>query len=222
MLLKLYDSDQYPPALPSLEDGQIVVETDNEEVVQLILDGVDIRSSTNAPIYIKEADKVVIILAEDSENYISDGTDYVFEDPVEEEPNAAIFSKGDLTIHGSGSLTVNGNYMDGITSKDGLIIASGTLIVKAVDDGIRGKDYLVVEDGNITVNAGGDGLKSDNEEEAARGYILVENGIINITAGGDGINAQTDVMVTEGSFTISAAVNRQRLWYRGRGPALCI
>jgi len=43
-----------------------------------------------------------------------------------DEPNAAIFSKGDLTIYGNGSLAVNANTNDGIASKDGLIVAGGT------------------------------------------------------------------------------------------------
>ncbi len=89
-----------------------------------------------------------------------------------DEPNAAIFSAADLTIFGGGTLTVQGNNNDGIASKDGLIIAGGTISVTAVDDGIRGKDYLVIEDGAITVEAGGDGLKSDNAEDTSQGLHL--------------------------------------------------
>ena len=188
----------------SLSDGQIIVNTEDEGVVRLILNGVDLRSSTSAPIYILNAEKSVIVLAENTENYVTDGTSYVFENPEEDEPNAAIFSKGDLTIYGSGSLTVNGNYNDGIASKDGLIIASGTITVNAADDGIRGKDYLVVKDGNITVNAQGDGLKADNEEDATKGYISIETGVIKITSAGDAIQAQTGVLIMDGEFTLSS------------------
>jgi hypothetical protein len=145
----------------SLADGQIIVNTEDAEVVRLILNGVDLQSSTSAPIYIVNAEETVIILADTTENTITDGTTYVFEAADVDEPNAAIFSMSDLTISGNGSLTVKGNFNDGIASKDGLIIASGTITVNSVDDGIRGKDYLVVKDGNITVNAQGDGLKSD-------------------------------------------------------------
>ena len=106
------------------------------------------------------------MLADATENTISDGASYVFADPVDDEPNAAIFSASDLTISGNGSLTVEGNYNDGIASKDGLTIAGGSITVSAVDDGIRGKDYVVVEDSVITIDAQGDGLKSDNEEDA--------------------------------------------------------
>ncbi|MBN1313128.1 MAG: carbohydrate-binding domain-containing protein [Anaerolineae bacterium] len=187
-----------------LANGQVIVDTEDEETVRLILNGVDISSSTSAPINIVSAEKVIIVLADGTNNHLSDGETYVFEDPEEDEPNAALFSKSDLTIYGGGSLTVNGNYNDGIASKDGLFIASGSIFVSAVDDGIRGKDYLIVKDGNLTVNAQGDGLKSDNEEDASKGYIFVEAGAINITAGGDAVQAETDVMVTGGNITLSA------------------
>jgi hypothetical protein len=188
----------------SLADGQIIVNTQDKEVVRLVLNGVDLRSATSAPINVISAEKTVIVLADNTENYVSDGASYVLENPEEDEPNAAIFSKGDLTIYGNGSLTVSGNYEDGIASKDGLVIASGKITVSAVDDGIRGKDYLVVKGGNVTVNAQGDGLKSDNEEDATKGYISIETGAINITSGGDAIHAQTDVMITDGEFTLAS------------------
>ncbi|MCB0210396.1 MAG: carbohydrate-binding domain-containing protein [Anaerolineae bacterium] len=188
----------------TLEDGQIIVDTDDEEIVRLILNGVDISNSTSAPINITAAEKVMIVLADGTENTLTDSESYVFEDPEEDEPNAALFSKADMTIYGSGSLTVNANYNDGIASKDGLIIDSGTITVNAVDDGIRGKDYLIVKDGTITVDALGDGFKSDNEDDTDRGYIAIETGTITITAGGDAIQAETDVMISGGDFTLTS------------------
>jgi hypothetical protein len=187
-----------------LSDGQIIVNTKAKEVVRLILNGVEIHSSSSAPIYIAEAKKVVILLADQTQNTLSDAKTYVYAVPAEEEPNAAIFSKSDLTIYGGGALTVTANFQDGITSKDGLIIASGTLMVNAADDGIRGKDYLVIKDGKLTINAKGDGLKSDNEVDVSQGYISIARGVINITAGGDAISAQTDTTITSGEFTLSS------------------
>jgi len=189
----------------SLANGQIVVDTADKQVVRLILSRVDLRNSATAPIYIASAKKTVIVLADNTENIVADGASYSFENPAEDEPNAAIFSKGDLTIYGNGSLTVNGNYNDGIASKDGLlIVANGNLTVNAADDGIRGKDYLVVKNGNITIKAGGDGLTSDDEKDAAKGYISIETGAIKITSGGDALQAQTDVMIAGGTFTLSS------------------
>jgi hypothetical protein len=188
----------------SLTDGQVIVNSTAKGTVRLVLNNVDIHSAASAPVYIMAADKVIIELADGSKNTLTDGNVYVFADKANEEPNAALFSKADLTIFGSGSLTVNANFRDGISSKDGLIIASGTITVNAADDGIRGKDYLVIKDGKITVNAKGDGLKSDNEEDATRGYISIEKGTITLTSGGDAINAQTDTVITGGEFTLKA------------------
>ena len=83
----------------------------------------------------------------------------------------AIFSNDDLLIRGNGSLTVNGNCNDGITSEDDLVVESGTINVYAKDDGIRGKDSITVINGNIRIESGGDGMKSDNESDTAKGYI---------------------------------------------------
>lgn len=187
----------------SLSDGQIIVNTEEEATVKLILNGVNLHNSTSSPLYIANAKETVIVLAANSQNSLSDGTTYVFADVEAEEPNATLFSKGDLTIYGNGSLTVIGNYNDGIASKDGLIIASGTITVNSADDGLRGKDYLVVKDGSITITAQGDGLKADNEEDATLGYVLIENGTLNVTSGGDALQATTDVMISDGTFVLT-------------------
>ncbi len=192
----------------SLTDGQIVVDTKDEEVVRLLFNGVDISSSTSSAVLVNNAEKVVIVLTDDSENLVSDAATYVYPDTGTDEPNAAIFSASDLTITGNGSLTVKGNFNDGIASKDGLIITSGTISVEAVDDGIRGKDYVVVKNGNLTIQAQGDGLKADNEEDAAKGFIEIDAGIINITSGGDAITAQTDVTIADGVFMLQTSADQ--------------
>lgn len=189
----------------SLPDGQIVVNTQDEEVVRLILDGVDLKSSSGAPIHILAAGKVVIVLADGSENSVQDADSRAPASEGEDEPTGAIFSMADLTLYGSGSLSVEGTYRDGISSKDGLIIAGGRITVNAVDDGIRGKDYVVVQDGALDVTAGGDGMKSDNETDAGRGTITILGGTIVVSAGGDAIAAQTDVRIAGGDLDLTAA-----------------
>lgn len=186
----------------SLQNGQIIIDTEDDGRVRLILNGVDISNSTSSPLYVKSAEKTVIVLAEDTENYFSDGGAYVYAMAEETEPNATIFSQDDLIIGGEGTLIVTGHYNDGITSKDGLLIQGGDLQVTVVDDGIRGKDYLVIQDSEITIQAGGDGLKSDNTEDTAVGYITVENSVINITSGGDAFEAESDVHIISGQFTL--------------------
>jgi hypothetical protein len=186
----------------TVDDGQIIIDTEDEETVYLVLDGVDITSSTSAPIYVRNAEKTVITLADGSENYVTDGTSYIFEDAESDEPNAAVFSKDDLTINGTGSLTVNANFSHGIVSKDDLKITGGTITVNAVDDGVKGRDSIAVMDGIITVNAGGDGLQANNDKDAQEGYISIEGGVLSITADLDGIQAETSLSVSGGEITI--------------------
>lgn len=189
----------------SLTDGQVVVDSADDGVVRLILDGVELSSSTTAPVVVTDAAKAIIVLADGSTNTVSDASTYVYPDAETDEPNAAIFSTADLTITGSGALTVEGNANDAIASKDGLVISGGTITVTAADDGIRGKDYLVVKDRGsapqVAVTATGDGLKSDNADDATMGYVSVAAGAVTVTAGDDAVQAQTDAIVSGGSVT---------------------
>ncbi len=188
----------------TLNDGRIVVDTDDEETVRLVLNGADITCSTSAPISVVNAEKTVITLADGTVNSVTDGDSYIFEDAETDEPNAAIFSKDDLTINGGGSLTVTAHYNDGITSKDDLKITGGSITVNAVNDGIRGKDSVAVRDASITVTAGGDGIQSNNDEDPEKGYIVIESGTVHITAGADGIQAETDLAISGGTITITS------------------
>ncbi|MDY6950408.1 MAG: carbohydrate-binding domain-containing protein [Thermodesulfobacteriota bacterium] len=188
----------------TLDDGQIMVNAGNNEKVSLILDGVDTACSTSAPIYVMNADKTVITLEDGTQNYVTDGNSYVFEDSESDEPNAAIFSKDDLTINGNGSLTVDANYNNGIQSKDDLKITGGNIAVYAVNDGLKGRDSIVVKKASITVNAGGDGLQSNNDEDSKKGYVSIESGTLNITAGQDGIQAETSLTISGGDTRIAS------------------
>ncbi|MEZ4644506.1 MAG: carbohydrate-binding domain-containing protein [Chloroflexota bacterium] len=186
-----------------LRDGQILVDTQDEDAVILVLDGIDITNSTSAPIFVSNADKTVIDLAAGTENVVTDGSSYVFAEATDE-PNAAIFSKDDLTITGSGSLTVNANYNNGIASKDDLKITGGTITVNATNDGIKGRDSLAILDGTITIRAGADGMQANNDTDAEKGFVVIEGGTLNITAVSDGIQAETQLLISGGSINITA------------------
>jgi len=188
----------------SLSNGQVLVDASDGDLVRLILDGVAISNATTSPVWVVNAEKVVVILAAGSQNTLTDATDYLYPAADVDEPNAALFSAADLTITGEGSLTVSGNHNDAIASKDGLIISGGDIMVTATDDGIRGKDYLVVTGGTLTVTAGGDALKADNADDAALGYVAITGGTLDLTAGTDAIDATTAAIVDGGSLAISA------------------
>jgi len=187
-----------------LDNGQIIVDVKDKEVVKLVLNEAEINSEDNAPIYVKNAEKTIISLEEGTENLVSDGIKYVLADASEDEPSAAIFSKGNLTINGTGKLTVRGNYNDGITSKDDLKVTGGNIQIYSVDDGIMGKDIVAVKAGTIAIEAGGDGIKSTNDTDALKGSVALEGGTFNIKSQADGIQANTAVLISGGAFTISS------------------
>ncbi len=186
-----------------ISDGQIIIDTSDSKTVQLVLNGIDLTSLTSAPIYVKNAAKTVVTLAAGTSNTITDGNSYVLAGNSDE-PNAAIFSHDDLTINGTGSLTVNGNYQHGINCKDDLKIVSGNITVNSVQDGIRGRNCIAVKAGSIVVDADSDGLQSNNDEDAGRGFIYIESGQLEITAGNDGLQAATEVVVKDGQLSITA------------------
>lgn len=188
----------------SLSDGQLVVEAGDEDLVRIVLNGAHIHCENSAPIYIKNADKTVIILAEGTENSLSDGSAYNYDDEAEDEPNGTIFSKDDLVINGTGSLHVEGNCNNGIVSKDDLRLINGTISVKAVNHGVKGKDSVAVKSGTYTITAGGDGIKASNSTDADKGYVYIENGTIAIEAEQDGIQAETGLKICDGSFIITS------------------
>ncbi|MDR1824031.1 MAG: carbohydrate-binding domain-containing protein [Bifidobacteriaceae bacterium] len=187
----------------TLSDGRLVVDTDKDGVVRLVLDGVSVTSSDWAALEVKTADKVVIDLEAGSENSLTDGATYAYPDEETTEPDAALFSKVDLVIGGEGQLTVNSQAGDGITSKDGLIVAGGDIQVTAADDAIKGRDYLVLRDGTLTLDAGGDGLKTTNAEKQGAGYTLVTGGKITVDAVTDCFDAAVDTFITGGELVLN-------------------
>ena len=170
--------------------------------MRLVLDGFAVSCSDTSPIYGLQCKKLILTLAEGTENQVSDGSSYVFENPDDDEPDAAIFCKGDLTVNGSGSLTVNGNYSDGIRSKEDLKIISGQIQVTAVKDGLKGKDSLTVKDGQIQITSGEDGLKANNDSDPDKGYLIIDGGQIQISAGDDGIHSETWLTIHDGTITV--------------------
>jgi hypothetical protein len=185
-----------------LENGQIIVDVQDKGTARLVLNGTEIKSSNNAPIYVKNAGKTIISLQEGTENTIIDGEKYVLADASTDEPNAAIFSKDSLTINGAGKLTIHGNYNNGITSKDDLKIISGNIDIYSADDGLMGRDMIAVKEGSLTIEAGGDAVKATNDKDSTRGIVAIEGGTFNLKAQADGIQAETAVLIAAGSFNI--------------------
>ena len=181
--------------------GQVKVEAADSDMVRLILDNATITNSTGAAINVVEADEVVIYTASGSTNTVSDGSSY--SDTASGSPDAAIYSKSDLTLAGEGTLKVEGKYEEGIHTTDGLVIASGTLEVTAANTGIKGKDYVDILDGTVTVTATKDGIKATNDTDGNRGWVRLSGGTVNISAGDDGFKAERVLEISGGTLNIT-------------------
>ena len=190
-----------------LSDGQIVINADKNDEVKLVLDNAEITCSKAPAIYASKCKKTIILLKEGTKNTLTDGSGYTA-DNDSDTPDAALFVQDDLTILGKGTLNVNGNNNNGITSKDTLKITDGTINVKAAHHGITGKDDLYISSGKISVTAdSGDGLRStySKTDDEKKGNVYIENAEIDIKSAQDGIQAERAVTVNSGTITIETA-----------------
>ena len=191
----------------TLEDGRILVNAGNAEVT-IALNGADITCSYGSPLYVYSAKTATVHLVAGMENTLTDGADYTFADNLssaaDEEPNACLYSKDDLVIEGAGTLTVNANYNNGITSKDTLEVYDGTIIVNAVNHGVSGKDSNAIDSVTLTVSCGGDAIRSTNNSDETLGWVKVSNSELTLTAEDDGIQAETSATLSSGTYSITS------------------
>ena len=183
-------------------DGRVVVNTGKNKEVRIVLNGAEITSSDNAALAVLQADKVSITLAENSVNKLTDASEYKTSDE-ESKVDACLYSQDDLTINGSGSLEVTGNYKHGIVSKDDLVITGGKIKVTAKNTAMTGKDSVKISDGEFDISAGTNGIKSDNSEDSSKGYIALTGGSYKIVSNNDGIEASGVLKIDGGDFDIT-------------------
>ena len=163
----------------SLTEGQIVIECEDTEKVQLVLDGVDIANTGSAAIYVKEADKVFITTTAGSVNTLSvtgemqaDGDTNV---------DGVVFSRADLTINGEGTLNIVSGEEHAIVGKDDVVVTGSEITIDAKGDGIQANDLVAIAGGNIRIENCEEGLEST--------VIAIHGGETTIVATDDGINA---------------------------------
>ena len=181
-------------------DGTIVVDAGDDDKVQLVLDGVSITAADYAAIYAKNADKVFVTLAEGAGNSLTVSGDYVQTD--DNNVDAVIFAKCDLTLNGTGSLTVKDNMGHGIVSKDDLVVTGGTYTIYSQDHCLNGKDSVRIADGTFNLSCDEDGIHAGNDDQQD-GYVYIEGGDINISVGDDALHAEGLLIITGGDIDVS-------------------
>lgn len=184
----------------TLNDGMIIVNADENDKLQLVFDNVTINSETSASLYVLEADKVVVTLADGSENTLSNGGTFTAID--ENHIDAVIFSKQDLSLNGDGKLSITSPAGHGIVSKDDLVFTGGTYIVESASHGLQANDSVRIVNTDLTIDAGKDGIHSENDKDEERGFVYVEDGTFSIEAEGDGVSAGAYLYIEDGVFSV--------------------
>lgn len=187
----------------TLDDGMLVVDADEAAKLQIVLDNASITSSTSAALYVLEADKVFVTLAEGSQNALANGGSFVAID--DSDIDGAVYSKQDLTFNGSGALTVTSPAGHGIVGNDDLVLAGGTYVVTSASHGLNANDSVrITGETGLTLDAGKDGIHAENNDDASLGFVYISGGTFAIEAEGDGISAGAYLQITDGAYDILA------------------
>ena len=161
-------------------NGQVVVDTDKTAKVQIVLKGATVSGKSTAAIYVKQADKVFLTLAPNSENTLTETGEFASDNSST--VDGVIFSKDDLSINGTGS---------------------GTIEIKSSGHGLQGKDSVRIAGGTITINSSNDGIHSENKDDSKLGFVYIKGGTIKITAADDGIHSGNNVTIDGGTITVT-------------------
>ncbi|MBQ8129683.1 MAG: carbohydrate-binding domain-containing protein [Clostridia bacterium] len=179
------------------QEGRIVVEAGKKGYVTLVLDGLDVTSSTGSALEIASCSRVTVLTAEGSENRLKSTAQG-------DDAASALVTKADLLLDGAGSLTLVSAGKHGVQAADSLTVSGGTLAIEAAKAGLRANDFIRITGGGISVTAGEDGLHADGDESKPdTGWIEIAGGSLVICAGDDGVHAETKLTVSGGSLTVT-------------------
>ena len=186
----------------SLTEGQLTVDCKGD--VTLILENAEIAHASDAAIRVQNAEHTLLYLPAGTESRLQSGTEQEITaaDGENDASGAALYARDDLSIAGSGKLTVCGYINNAIATTNHLTVLGGELTLKAANNGLKGKDSVLAAGGVIDITGGNDGIKSGDGE--GNGSIDIRGGIIRIVSLGDGMEAEQCLTVSDGSITVSA------------------
>ncbi len=183
-----------------LTDGMLIVNAKDTAKLQLVFDGVNITSKTSAALYVLEADKVFLTLAEGTTNTLANGGSFSAID--DNNIDGTLFSKQDLTLNGAGSLTVTSPAGHGIVCKDDLVVTGGTYTIHSASHAVDANDSVRISEAAFTIDAGKDAIHCENTEDAEKGFVYISSGSIKAEAEGDGIAAGAYLQIEDGTFDL--------------------
>lgn len=190
----------------TLDNGMIVVDAEESDKLQIVLDNASITSSTSSALYIIEADKVFVTLANGSDNTLANGG--TFEAIDDNNIDGAVFSKQDLTFNGSGSLSITSPANHGIVCKDDLVFTGGTYTINSASHGLDANDSVRMTNVSMTIASGKDGIHAENTDDTSLGFMYLKDGTFEIVAEGDGLSAGNSMQINDGTFQITSGGGR--------------
>ena len=197
----------------SCQSGSITVKK-GVTGVTLVLSGLTLTADGTAAIACNKSSGVTIVAQDGTANILSDtetNNDGSYPDNTNAE-NAVIKCKdgSQVTLCGSGSLTVNANGKNGIksgaaTDEEGeawLVIRDLTLTISApVNDAINAEASLTILSGGLTIDAGDDAVHSDYYLTV--GAAGTDGPTITVNSCSEGLEA-ADLSIAGGNITIHA------------------
>ena len=201
----------------SAKNVTVTVDAADDAKVQLVLDGVSVTNTDSPVIYVKNADKVFVTTQGDNSlsvtgSFTADGSTNT---------DAVIFSKDDLVLNGTGTLTISSTD-NGITSKDDLKITGGTITIDCVSDAIEANDTIAIADGTVTVNSQKDGLHAEKESDDTKGMIYICGGSLTVNAADDAVHATAIVQIDGGTLDLTASEGIESTYIQINGGTIKI
>ena len=183
------------------ENAQVIVEAGEEDKVQLVLDGLTVTNADAPVIYVKSADKVFVTSAGEQSSLSVTGA---FTADGDTNTDAVIFSKEDLVLNGTSTVTIVSSD-NGVSCKDDLKITGGVWNIQCKGDALEANDSIAMADGTVNIVSSKDGLHAEYDEDDTVGWIAIEGGTLTVKAADDGIHATTVCTVDGGELNVTAA-----------------
>lgn len=186
----------------ALTDGQLCIDAEDSDKLHIILSGASISTAGAAALYVRAADKVFLTLEDGTSNHLAASGEAVTDGTAN--LDATVFSRCDLTVNGTGSLSVQSSASHGFAVKADLALMSGTFSVTAAKHAISAKKSIRIKDGSYLLTAGRDAIHAEDPDDTTRGFIYISGGTLRIDAASDGLDAATTLQFIGGSITATA------------------
>ncbi len=183
-----------------------------EKKYEVLLNGVSITNPDSAALNLLCSKRAYVMLADGTTNTLADGSSSL------NDHKGALYCKGKLLFNGSGSLSVTGNYNNGIHSADYIVFRKGNNVYaqSRANHGIKANDGIYINGGILNVEVSAAAAKGINCESV----IVVNGGRTTVVTSGGGAY-DTDENEAKGAAGIKAdetfTMNGGELWLKSTG-----